>query len=76
MRKRSRFPISIPPNERNPADIILEELSEATNKPDSKEEDRSRSWISMETWKLIDMKADARRVGNEDRIKELKKRVH
>ena len=76
MRKRTRFPINIPPNERNPADVILEELSEAIKKPIPKEQDRSRSWISTETWRLIDMKVDARRVGNGDRVQELKKRVH
>jgi exonuclease III len=75
MKKRSKYPIVIPPDKHSPADKIFEELSEAIEKPERKEDDRLKSWISPESWKLIDMKADARRIGNLDLVKELKKRV-
>mmetsp|Transcript_5724 Transcript_5724/g.8521 ORF Transcript_5724/g.8521 Transcript_5724/m.8521 type:complete len:1130 (+) Transcript_5724:164-3553(+) len=65
-----------PPNaaSQNRADRILADLVKATAPP-VKEHGRGSSWISTETWRLIDQKALARKRGDRDAGRRLKHRV-
>lgn len=72
---RKAFPIpKQKPEEMSKADAILAELSEHAQHSRS-HDGRQSSWISSETWKLIDQKAEARRTGNAERLRCLKKEV-
>jgi hypothetical protein len=72
---RKAFPIpKQKPDDMSRADAILAELSE--NAQQSRSHDgRQSSWISSETRKLIDQKAEARRTGNVERLRCLKREV-
>jgi hypothetical protein len=63
VQKRERFPIKIAVDKQSAADKILLELAAETVTPKPSDGGRAESWISMETWKLIDQKANARRLG-------------
>jgi hypothetical protein len=75
--KRTKFPITSPINQQNKADEILKELMETVKSADvqKQSEDRKTSWISDETWQLIDQKASARKSGNDERAKEIAKEL-
>ena len=72
---RSKYPISpTPRNERSRAEELLAELREAATPP-PKEPGRTNSWISSATWRLIDQKAMARKIGDSLQLRSLKRRV-
>ena len=50
---------------------MLQDLKEAATPPE-KENGRNNSWISQETWRLIDRKASARRSANREQLRPLK----
>jgi hypothetical protein len=62
------------PADKTQADKILEELEKDIKKPPKKDM-RQQSWISAETWLLIDRKAEARRIGQSELVNELKGQV-
>ena len=63
-RSRSTYPIpKLKPEDMTPAERLLAELTEAADKG-SKTNGRDNSWISDRTWKLMDRKADARKMGS------------
>ena len=63
-RSRSMYPIpKLKPEEMNRADKLLAELAEHAAKK-KKTDGRNNSWISDRTWKLLDRKADARKMGS------------
>ena len=75
---RSRAMYSIRPiriEKANEADRILAELAENA-KGKEKTNGRKVSWISTETWSLIDQRATARRVGNNESSDNLKRAVN
>jgi len=61
--KRARFNFHIRPEDKERADFLMEELASLIEKPITADPKYS-SWISAESWKLVDSKAEARRCGN------------
>jgi len=75
VRSRKAFPIpKQKPEEMSRADAILAELSDHAEHSRS-HDGRQSSWISIDTWKLIDQKAEARRTGNVEQLRCLKREV-
>jgi len=75
VKRRSNYPIQpveFPDGDR--ADTLLSDLQEAVTPP-TREESRISSWISEATWQLIDQKALARRLGNWEQVRALKRPV-
>ena len=74
VRSRSSFPIPSPSDSAgNQGDRLLSELQSAVKSQSSN--GRNASWISNDTWRLIDQKASARKLGQSDRVHSLKKLV-
>jgi hypothetical protein len=72
---RKAFPIpKQKPDDMSRADAILAELPEHAQQSRS-HDGRQSSWISSETWKLIDQKAEERRTGNVEWLRCLKREV-
>jgi hypothetical protein len=71
--RRARLDIKIKDATR--VDTILEELKDEVPKRNRKVEDRKQSWISLETWKLIDQKVSARRHRKTNLCKVLRKKI-
>jgi len=65
-------PVEFPDGNR--ADTLLSDLQEAVTPP-TREESRISSWISDATWHLIDQKSLARRLGNWEQVRVLKRPV-
>jgi hypothetical protein len=59
----------------NYANKLMEELKHDMPKPPPKADQRYQSWISQETWKVIDAKAEVRHCGDTEKVRELKKMV-
>ena len=72
--KRTKYTLPVRSEDKNRADILMEELAELIEKPASIDH-RYESWISAASWKLIDAKAEARRCGNGCEVKSLKVRL-
>jgi exonuclease III len=72
---RSKPQIDTNPQNANAADKLMEEIKMAIPKPPKKPDHRYQSWISEDTWKAIDAKAEARRCGDTQKVLELKKVV-
>ena len=67
LRSRTRYPLG--PPRRGPltqVDLIFQELQRAVDPPPPRERSH-RSWISANTWKLVDARASLRRVSPFDR---------
>lgn len=59
---RKKFPLKVARGERNDADRLLKGIhSGAGDRPPVRE--REQSWISYETWRLVDQRAQGRREG-------------
>ena len=72
VRGRERFPLPPPLAEDcSAADTILAELREGRT-PRGMDDGRQNSWISEETWRLIDMKAAARKRRDAETLRQLK----
>ncbi len=74
LKKRQQFPIKVIPDNNNQADTLMTNL-EARIKPTKSQSSRDNSWISNDTWKLIDRKAMARRSNNQPLMKGLGKEI-
>ena len=63
VRSRQTYPIrKLKPSEQSEADVLLEEITEKILK-DKVTNSRQQSWISDNTWKLIDQRIEARQRG-------------
>jgi hypothetical protein len=74
VQKRELYPISVPLEKQNLADKLLADLADSI-KPPSKDpgNHRHNSWISEATWKLLDQKSTARRMGRRDQAQDIGK---
>jgi hypothetical protein len=71
--KRAKF--TLPKNDKTTyADQLMNELKELVEQPTTINH-QYRSWISENSWKIIDAKAEARRIGNMELIGKLKKEL-
>ena len=72
VRTRTRFSNQIRTEDKSRADHLMEELAELIEGTPSIDS-RKASWISDESWKLINAKAEARRCGNAQVARSLKR---
>jgi exonuclease III len=69
--KRARYSLQIRSEDKSRADHLMEELTELIEKP-ARIDQRYESWISANSWKLVDAKAEARRCGDAQAVSRLK----
>jgi hypothetical protein len=62
LRKRKKFPLSVPRGQGNEADRLLKKLNRAQRQAVDRDR-RRKSWVSEETWRLVDQRALGRRTG-------------
>lgn len=74
VKRRARFEHRIRPEQKTRADHLMEELAALIEQPRLPDREYN-SWISPATWKLIDLKAEARRCRDNQRVKSLKRRI-
>jgi hypothetical protein len=72
VRKRTISPIKIRPEDKNPSDLLMDDLVTLINKP-IKENPEYATWISPRSWTLVAAKAEARGCGNTNTTKRLSK---
>ena len=75
VQNRRRNPLQAMPSEQSEADTRLEELVKAKMTREKSEDGRANSWISQPTWSLIDERAEANRIGDLTRKRNLDKSV-
>ena len=61
------------PKDPSRADVLLAELCNHVDKRPPEPDSRKQSWISNDTWKLVDQKAEARKIGNTEQTHRLKR---
>ena len=72
MCQRTRYPVR-KPKDPSRADVLLAELCNHVEKITPEPDSRKQSWISNDTWKLVDQKAEARKIGNTEQTHRLKR---
>jgi Reverse transcriptase (RNA-dependent DNA polymerase) len=72
VKKRTHIPNNIMENEKTYVDELMDELTTLVKQPthyEGEDDSRRASWISENTWAMMEMKAEARRVGDSHRAK-------
>jgi hypothetical protein len=68
--------MQIESNEKTGADMLIEELAAVIERPNiTTTNQKSRLWISEKSWKFVDKKSEARKMGKTKLVKSLKKQL-